>query len=68
MFKSKWRKKYEEAFDNLVFWRNFYDKQIERIDNRENITVETLKIRERYLAQKIALDEIVTDMRRIGKS
>ena len=61
MFKTKWQKKYEEAMETIEFWIQFHDNQIKSIHEGQYwVDIHT--------AQKIALIDTLTDMKRIAES
>lgn len=61
MFKTKWQKKYEEAMKTIEFWKQFHEDQIKSIpDDQYWVDIHT--------AQKIALADTLTDMKKIAES
>ena len=61
MFKTKWQKKYEKAMKTIEFWKQFHEDQIKRFpDNQYMVEIHT--------AQKIALADTLTDMKKIAES
>lgn len=61
MFKTKWQKKYEQAMETIEFWRQFHAKQIKEHSDDQYLV-------EIHSAQKIALADILTDMKKIAES
>lgn len=61
MFKSKWRKKYEQAMENVEFWRKFHEDSIELFANDPRMV-------QLHTVQKMALGDILRDMQKIAES
>lgn len=65
MFKS-WKKKYEEAYKKVEFWRNYYSNKADEMQYiNDNVS---LLFYEVYKSQAIALSDILKDMDRIRES
>ena len=61
MFKSKWKKKYEQAMKTIEFWKEFHEECIERYSDNQLLV-------EIHTAQKIALADTLKDMKEIAES
>lgn len=65
MFKS-WKKKYEEAYEKVEFWRNYYSNKADGLQGiNNNVSKHFYEI---YKSQAIALSDILTDMNTIRES
>lgn len=65
MFKS-WKKKYEEAYKKVEFWRNYYSNKADEMqDINDNVSLHFYEV---YKSQAIALSDILKDMDRIRES
>lgn len=61
MFKSKWHKKYEKAIETVEFWKRFHEDQINRFpDDKKLVEIHTV--------QKITLNDVLTDLKKIAES
>ena len=60
MFKSKWQRKYEKAMGNIEFWKKFHEEQMKTHTDCSYIYAI-------HSAQKVALNDILRDMKRIAE-
>ena len=66
MFKRRsWKKKYEDVYEIVTFWRDYYRLKYDEIKMNDP---ETLQHFEHYNAQAIALSDILHDMEKIAES
>ena len=66
MFKQKsWKKKYEDAYVHVAFWRDYYRSKYNEIKMNDP---ENLQYFEFYNAQAVALSDVLHDMEIIAKS
>lgn len=60
MFKTKWQKKYEQAVKQIEFWKKYHEEQMKACSDNQYLL-------EIYTAQKVALDDVLKDMKKIAE-
>ena len=65
MFKSKWQKRYEKAMENIEFWREYHERSAEL--HHYGTDEGSMEIYTIHTAQKMALRDVLKDMRNIAK-
>ena len=61
MFKTKWQKKYEQAMENIEFWKNYHEERLKLC--KDSSLLMTI-----HSAQMTELSNVLSDMRRIARS